>query len=262
MVWNSLLSGFSSWDYYLRIWRGRWLSRISGSAQNSCGLSTTFISRTIFFLPPRPPGSWLPQSELLMANTSTCYSSGAAVEQWGCFNHTLREDLGNIAFSYSSSWSFIRDLGGRKTQFLALDQDSSAPTQKPNSQAGAGFGCPLWDCADTAPPSLGNKYFLHCLMDFPTLSWTAPMNTCCASAGDGLRVFTEHLSPGRNHALFSLHLGKLISTFFFLKIWKYVIATCCKSWHLKNKASMDAGEMTQKVKAKSPDLRAVPGIHI
>lgn len=140
MVWNSLLSGFSSWDYYLRIWRGRWLFRISGSAQNSCGLSTTFISRTIFFLPPRPPGSWLPQSELLMANTSTCYSSGAAVEQWGCFNHTLREDLGTIAFSYSSSWSIHQGFGREEDPISSLGSGQLCP----NSEAQFPGRCRLW----------------------------------------------------------------------------------------------------------------------
>lgn len=153
-----------------------------------------------------------------MANTSTCYSSGAAVEQRG-FNHTLREDLGNIAFPYSISWSIHQGFGREEDPISSLGSGQLCPlTQKPNSQAGAGFGCPLWDCADTAPPSLGNKYFLHCLMDFPTLSLTDPMNTCCqlreSFSWRWLRIFAEHLFPGRNHALFSSHLEKLISTFF------------------------------------------------
>lgn len=154
-----------------------------------------------------------------MANTGTCYPSGAAVEHWGSFNRILREDLGSIAFPYSSSWSIHQGFGREEDPASSLGSGQLCLlTQKPNSQAGPGFGCPLRDCADTAPPSLGNKYFLHCLMDFPTVSWTDPMNTAVnsgrASAEDGMRIFAERLSPGRNHALFSLHLGKLISTFF------------------------------------------------
>lgn len=117
---------------------------------------------------PHPLGSWLCTSELLIADTITNYPSGAAVEQWSCFNHVLHEDLGCASFPYNSSWSIHQGFG-RKTQACLL-------TQMPDSRPGLGLGCPLWACADMAPhlvsmPSLG--YFLHCLMDLPmTISWT------------------------------------------------------------------------------------------
>lgn len=79
-------------------------------------------------IPPphsHPLGSWLRTSELLIADTITNSPSGAAVEQWSCFNHVLHEDLGCASFPYNSSWSIHQGLGRK-------DPTSSLP---PNSDA-------------------------------------------------------------------------------------------------------------------------------